>query len=130
MQSPREGDQVDIQKIKGTVGKEQPDKDGSGGLKVRQESTQLDSPHKVGEELSKKVKGNDCRKRRRTERRERGSRKRTRRVETHSTDSTNKETPILNGTQQMGSFKEERKRRKRRSGHQMVFELTFYTDPA
>ncbi len=56
LQSPRDGDQVDILKSKGMVGEEQADQDGSKGLKVRQESTQLDSPNKVGEDLTKSLK--------------------------------------------------------------------------
>ncbi len=71
LQSPREGDQVDILKSKGTVGKEQPDKDGSGGLEVRQESTQLDSPYKVGEELSKSQRTQLWKKEKKREKRKR-----------------------------------------------------------
>jgi len=36
LQSPREGDQDDQLQSQGTVGKEQPDQDGSGKLEVRQ----------------------------------------------------------------------------------------------
>ena len=56
LQSPREGDQVDILTSKGTISKEIADQDGSKGLKGRQKSTQLNSPNKVGEELSKSQK--------------------------------------------------------------------------
>ena len=121
LQSPIEGDQDDILQSKGMVGEEQPDQDGSGGLKVRQKSQQLDSPDKSGEEHCLKVKGNDGRKRRGKERRGRGSRKRARRVDTHPTESTKKKTPRLDWTQLKGLMKEERKRRTRRSSHQMVY---------
>jgi hypothetical protein len=78
---------------------------------------------RLGKALCLKAKGNDCGKRRGIEIRETGTRKRTRRVITNPTETTKKKT------QQKRSINEERKRRKGRSSHQMVFDFTFYTDP-
>jgi len=77
---------------------------------------------RLGKTLCLKAKGNDCGKRRGIEIRETGTRKRTRRVITNPTETTKKKT------QQKRSINEERKRRKGRSSHQMVFGFTFYTD--
>ena len=77
---------------------------------------------RLGKTLCLKAKGNDCGKRREIEVRQTGTRKRTRRVITNPTETTKKKT------QQKRSINEERKRRKGRSSHQMVFDFTFYTD--
>ncbi len=77
---------------------------------------------RLGKTLCLKAKGNDCGKRRGIEIGETGTRKRTRRVITNPTETTKKKT------QQKRSINEQRKRRKGRSSHQMVFDFTFYTD--
>ena len=86
------------------------------------EEQQDQSFARLGKTLCLKAKGNDCGKRRGIEIRETGTRKRTRRVITNPTETTKKKT------QQKRSINEERKRRKGRSSHQMVFDFTFYTD--
>ena len=82
---------------------------------MRQEATQLDSPNKVGLDLTKSQKKRLRRKEKKAEKR-RGSRKRTRRVEMHPTDLTNKTTPILTGTQQMGSKQKQKKKKQSSDG--------------
>ena len=77
---------------------------------------------RLGKTVCLKAKGNNCGKRREIEVRQTGTRKRTRRVITNPTEATKKKT------QQKRSINEERKRRKGRSSHQMVFDFTFYTD--
>ena len=76
LQSPREGDQVDILTSKGTISKEIADQDGSKGLKGRQESTQLDSPKELSKSqkkrLQKKEKKAEKRKREQEEDQESG----------------------------------------------------------
>ena len=69
----------------------------------------------MGKTLCQKVKGHDSGKRRGKERKGRGSRKRTRRVDTYSTDSTKKKTPILDWTQQKRLIKEKKKKKKQSS---------------
>jgi hypothetical protein len=76
---------------------------------------------RLGKNIWLKVKGNDCGKRSGLERRVTGTRKRTRWVITNPTEKKK--------TQQRRSINEERKRRKGRRSHQVVFEFTFYTDP-
>jgi hypothetical protein len=112
LQSPREGDQVDILKSKGTVGKEKAEQDGSRGLKVMQESTQLDSLDKVGEDLTKSQRTRLQKKEKNAEKRK-GEQEVDQESRDTSNRSTNKTTLILNRTQQMGLIKEEIKRRKR-----------------
>ncbi len=76
LQSPREGDQVDIPTSKGTISGDKADQDGSKGLKGRQESTQVDSPKKLSKskkkQLRKKEKKAEKRKREREEDQESG----------------------------------------------------------
>jgi hypothetical protein len=91
--------------------------------KILTKNNKITGLARLGKALCLKVKENDCGKRRGVDRIETGTRKRTRRVITNPTGTTKKKT------QQRRSINKERKRRKGRSSHQMVFEFTFYTDP-
>ena len=72
LQRPRESEQDDMVQIKGMDGKEQPDQDASGGLEKRQESQQLHSPGKTGEDtLSKSQRKRLWKKEREREKRNR-----------------------------------------------------------
>ena len=129
LQSPREGDQVDILQSKGTVGEEQPDQDGSGGLEVRQESQQLDSPDKSGEDTLSKSQRTRFRKKER--KREKRKREQEEDQESgHASNRFNQEEDTNIGLDSTEGVDERRKKKRiRRRSHQMVFEITFYIDP-
>ncbi len=124
LQSPREGDQVDTATSKGTISRDKANQDGSKGLKGRQESTQLDSPKELSKSQKKRLRKRERkaekRKREQNEDQESG-------VATYRFDKED-DTSIKQDSAD-GAEKIRKKKKQRRSSHQTVFEITFYTDP-
>jgi hypothetical protein len=110
-QSLTESQEDDMLQSKGTDGEEQPDQDGSGGLENRQESQQLNSPCKTGEDTLTKSQ----RKRLRKKERDREKRHRDQEEDQEGDNDSNRNNQEEDSAEEVDKRRKKKKKRKKKS---------------